>query len=66
MTIYGWVIFLFSNVLVLSLVVTCFILVFRSGEHIKDMHAPLDIDTHDTEDSAYKNDKLHYHDDDHP
>ena len=47
MNIYGWTIFLLSNVLVIVLVVTCFVLVFRSGEHIEDMHAPLDIDTHD-------------------
>lgn len=45
----GWIIFILSNALVISLVVTCFVLVFRSGEHIESMHAPLDIDTRDTD-----------------
>ncbi len=56
MNIYGWTIFLVSNVLVIGLVVTCFVLVFRSGEHIEDMHAPLDIDTGDRDDSTSEGD----------
>jgi len=57
MNIYGWTIFLLSNVLVIVLVVTCFVLVFRSGEHIEDMHAPLDIDTHDMDELSPEQDE---------
>ena len=48
MNAFGWTIFIASNVVVLSLVICCFVRVLRSGEH---MHAPLDIDTHDLDDS---------------
>lgn len=52
MNAFGWVIFIISNGVVLSLVIGCFALVFfRSSEH---MHAPLDIDTRDTDDSMQK------------
>ncbi|MBN2327843.1 MAG: hypothetical protein JXR73_11875 [Candidatus Omnitrophica bacterium] len=43
----GWILFIVSNAIVISLVVFCFYRVFTiPKEH---MHAPLDIDTHDME-----------------
>ena len=48
MNAFGWTIFLASNGIVLALVISCFVRVFRSSE---PMHAPLDINTHDSEDS---------------
>ena len=51
MDAFGWTIFIVSNGLVLGLVITCFVRVFRSGD-TRHMHAPLDIDTRDTDDST--------------
>lgn len=45
----GWIIFLVSNVAVISLVVFCFSRVFSVDQ--EHMHSPLDIDTHDLSDN---------------
>lgn len=48
MSLLGWIIFLFSNGVVIALVCFCFYRVLTiPREH---MHAPLDIDTKDLED----------------
>ncbi|MGC9328207.1 MAG: hypothetical protein ACP5I1_11275 [Candidatus Hinthialibacter sp.] len=50
----GWVIFIVSNVIVITLVVYCFYRVFTiPKEH---MRAPLEIDTHDEEENLENGD----------
>jgi hypothetical protein len=50
MNFLGWVIFILSNGIVLALVITCFVRFFRRSR--VHMHAPLDIDTRDTDHSV--------------
>jgi hypothetical protein len=48
MNLGGWVVLLISCVAILALNVYCFWRVFTlPGEEEEDLHAPLDIDTHD-------------------
>ncbi len=48
MTLLGWIIFLFSNGVVITLVCFCFYRVLTIPQ--EHMHAPLDIDTKDLDD----------------
>ncbi|RJP34934.1 MAG: hypothetical protein C4527_01305 [Candidatus Omnitrophota bacterium] len=48
MTVIGWIIFLVSNAIVISLTTFCFYRVFSIPE--EHMHATLDIDTKDLHD----------------
>jgi hypothetical protein len=48
MNIYGWIIFLISNIVVITLITFCFYQVLTIPQ--EHMHSPLNIDTHDLED----------------
>lgn len=49
MTTGGWIFMIGSISAVISLLVFCFYRVLRKPSSTDDMHAPLDIDTHDAD-----------------
>jgi hypothetical protein len=52
MTLAGWLLLAFSCGTITALVVFCYWRVLRTPSASQEMHAPLDIDTHDTDDPA--------------
>lgn len=49
MTTAGWIVMIVSCGFVLALVIFCFGRVLRTPKAAEHMHAPLEIDTHDTD-----------------
>lgn len=49
MTLGGWILMLLSCGFVLFLLIFCYWRVLRAPSSTEHMHAPLDIDTHDTD-----------------